>query len=102
MSTSVKVAIAFNVFLTLIVVVIVLSVGVAPAPFAPDLRDSVEITMVPVQFAPAKSAVDDAKNETAHSGRIEIPPEFRTPDLSPSPWIILQDGTVRFRELNRR
>lgn len=102
MPTGLKVAIVFNLVMTLIVGVVALSIGSAPAPFAPDLRDSVEIKMVPIHSVPEQVAAHHAKKQSPYAERIEIPAEFRTPDPNPSPWVILPDGTVRFTESDRR
>jgi hypothetical protein len=101
MPPELKVAIFFNVLLTVILGAVVLSVGYAPAPFPPDLRESVEIKLVPVEPAPTQVAAYDAAMDNSHTKRIEIPAEYRTPDQGAKPWVILPDGSVRFTDRDR-
>ena len=98
MPTGLKVAIVFNLVMTLIVGAVALSVGSAPLPFAPDLRASVELKLVPIQSAREQVAAHDMKKQSQYAERIEIPLEFRTPNPNPSPWGILPDGTIRFTD----
>ena len=59
-------------------------------------RASIEIKLVPIEtVAPSTPAAG------ARVVRLEIPEEFRTLDLTPSPWKILPDGSVRFDEASR-
>jgi len=53
---------------------------------------SVEIRLVPLD-----SASPAAPTATA-SARVEIPPEYQTPDLAIRRWDVLPDGTVRMRD----
>ena len=51
-----------------------------------------EIKLIPIQ--PDVPAISRANGQSMQ--RAEIPAEYRTPDPSPSPWIALPDGSVRF------
>jgi hypothetical protein len=102
MPTGLKVVVAFNIVLTILIGVVFWSVAYAPAPFPPDLRNSLELTLVPIRVALREPSEVDPKKATAVAERIEIPPEYRTPDPNPSPWVIQPDGTVRFTESDRR
>lgn len=70
----------------------------APAVFAFFFlsRVSGELLLVPVEPAPAPAVA--ASVPAAPPPRLEVPPEFRTPDLAARPWDELPDGRIRMRD----
>jgi hypothetical protein len=95
MSKGLKVAIAFNLIATLIIGAVAYSVGGGSTgpPLPPDTPTRlllVRIDPKPDSHRPVRSDIP------MHHG--EIPPEYRVPDLTPSPWIFLPDGTIQFRD----
>lgn len=59
-------------------------------------RYSGELVLVPIERAAAPVAPARVPDE--ESARLEIPVEFRTPDLVPRPWEELPGGAVRLRD----
>ena len=57
-------------------------------------RASVEVRLVPVDPSPAEAPPPAA---AAAPARLEIPAEFRSPDLVARPWDELPGGAVRLR-----
>lgn len=96
MPTALKVVVAVNV----ISVVAILLAGVAigggfvSGVFPPD--EGHEIKLIPI--GPDAPAMLRPASSVAQ--RAEIPPEYRTPDPAPSPWIALPDGSVRMARNN--
>lgn len=97
MPAELKLIIVFNVILTVILAVAMLGFGggIVPGVFPAD--KSVEIRLVPVE-----PPVADGAAGSARTARLEIPPEYRSVDLTPSPWKILPDGSIRFEETGAR
>jgi hypothetical protein len=98
MTTGLKIAIAFNLVATLIICAVAYSVGGnfagPPLPVDPPARRAL------VRFEPKSESPPVARSERLirHSG---IPEEYRVPDLTPSPWTTLSDGTIRVRDTDR-
>ena len=98
MPTEFKVAMVFNAVAIIVIAVVVFVAGYASLPLDSDMRNSVEIRLVPITPRLAESVVDARAEHPSRIARIEIPPEFQTSDFSPRPWVILPDGSVRFRD----
>lgn len=94
--TELKIIIALNVIATVVLAVFTLGVGggLVASVFPPN--HSIELKMVMI-------APTGAENKAAATPgvRPEIPPEYRTLDLSPSPWRFMPDGSVRFDQTER-
>ncbi len=97
MPAELKFIIVFNVILTVVLAVAMLGSGggVVSGVFPAD--NSVEIRLVPVEPAVAEPAAGGAR-----TSRLEIPPEYRSIDLTASPWKIMPDGSVRFEDGHRQ
>jgi len=90
MPAALKVVIAVNVvsFVALALVALVSGDGFVSGFFAPG--ESHELRLVPIErVAQISRAAPTAVQ------RVEIPPEYRTPDPIPSPWVTMPDGSIR-------
>lgn len=85
-----------------VVGVIVLALAVlAPGVLAYFLllpRASIEMKLVPVENAPARSAPPAVLQPSDAASRLEVPAALRSPDLSSRPWDELPGGAVRLRD----
>ncbi|HTP61846.1 MAG TPA: hypothetical protein VMJ14_07175 [Burkholderiales bacterium] len=82
---------AVNLVGLVVVAMSVLVPGVLAAVFPPT---SVEIQLVPIEKArPSEPRLPPRADDQA-----ALPTAVGAPDLSPRPWEVLPDGTVRFRD----
>jgi hypothetical protein len=95
MPTELKLIIGLNVVATVVLAFFTLGGGGFVAGVLPPDQDF-EIKMV--MIAPPR---EERVVAAAPVARLDIPAEYRTPDLSPSPWKILPDGSVRFDDADR-
>lgn len=91
MPAALKVVIAANVvsFVALALLALASGDGFTSGVFPPG--EGHELRLIPIErVAPVSRAAQTPVQ------RVEIPPEYRTPDPIPSPWVAIPDGSVRF------
>ena len=96
MPTELKIIVIFNVIATVILALATLGFGggIVAGVFPP--AESVEMKLVLIE-----PNDQEAPGAAGPAVRLEIPPEYRTPDLSPSPWKFTPDGSVQFADSGR-
>jgi len=92
MPAALKVVVAVNIVCAIAIILLALSAGggFVSGVFPPD--EGHEIKLVPIQL----EAMAGPGAPIRIAQRAEIPPEYRTPDPAPSPWVAMPDGTMRF------
>lgn len=98
MPIGLKLALVFNLTTLAIVLGVAASVGggFSSGVFPPEEAVPLGLMRIEPNEAPAISARDLPRALTGE--RPAIPPEYRIPDPSPRPWVVLPDGSVQFEK----
>jgi hypothetical protein len=86
------VLIAINVLSVVVLALIAFSVGGASAQA--DTPSTVQREMSLGRVDPPQSG--ELPNAGKSAQRADVPPEYRSIEPAPSPWVVLPDGSIRF------